>query len=63
MFVLEKRVDWVLALMELASQLVETDDKVGKKKNKNPKTWCNVKSMGPEARLTGPRLTVWPRTD
>ena len=34
MFVLEKRVDWVLALMELASQLVETDDKVGKKKKK-----------------------------
>ena len=32
MFVLEKRVDSVLALMELASQLVETDDKVGKKK-------------------------------
>lgn len=61
MFVLEKRVDSVLALMELASQLVETDDKVGKKKQQ--KTWCNVKSMGPEARLTGSRLTVWPRTN
>lgn len=36
MFVLEKRVDSVLALMELASQLVETDDKVGKK-NKTKK--------------------------
>lgn len=33
MVALEKRVDSVLALMELASQLVETDDKVGKKKN------------------------------
>lgn len=34
MFVLEKRVDSVLALMELASQVVETDDKVGKKRKK-----------------------------
>lgn len=49
----------MLALMELASQVVETDDKVGKKRKKNkPKTRCNVKSMGPEARLIGPRLTV-----